>query len=246
MLLDDPDANSWIPKVDAEWSGAIPATLILKGDKQKFYEKEITVPEGYQIANIHWYGSWRGDVDLPKIIPKKWLKNHATNPGFRSCIIKFAARGSGNLIDQVGARITVKNLRVSYIPEKVNYSERLKMKFLTPRKPSDNNFTPIKRGKMTQSEYSHKVVYKSKHNNFEVYQADVIDHSIIGWQLIGKITPTDQFSKKFRSQFVYLRVVKEGGRVDYFNDIKYQQNLDLTNISKDGATVYEFNLGEQR
>ena len=42
VLLDDPDANSWIPKVDAEWSGAIPATLILKGDKQKFYEKSFT------------------------------------------------------------------------------------------------------------------------------------------------------------------------------------------------------------
>ena len=42
VLLDDPDANAWIPKVNKDWSGAIPATLILKGDKQKFYEKSFT------------------------------------------------------------------------------------------------------------------------------------------------------------------------------------------------------------
>lgn len=42
VLLDDPDANNWIPKVDKEWSGAIPATLILKGEKQKFYEQSFT------------------------------------------------------------------------------------------------------------------------------------------------------------------------------------------------------------
>lgn len=42
VLLDDPDANNWIPKVDENWSGAIPATLILKKDKQKFYEKSFT------------------------------------------------------------------------------------------------------------------------------------------------------------------------------------------------------------
>ena len=28
VMLDDPDANSWINKVDPSWSGAIPATII--------------------------------------------------------------------------------------------------------------------------------------------------------------------------------------------------------------------------
>lgn len=39
IVLDDPDANSWIDKVSAEWSGAIPATLIRQSEKEAFYEK---------------------------------------------------------------------------------------------------------------------------------------------------------------------------------------------------------------
>lgn len=45
LLLDDPDANSWIPKVSEQWSGAIPATLFVKGNKQKFSEKSFTYTE---------------------------------------------------------------------------------------------------------------------------------------------------------------------------------------------------------
>lgn len=42
ILLDDPDQNSWIPKIDKNWSGAIPATLIFNADKRLFYEKSFT------------------------------------------------------------------------------------------------------------------------------------------------------------------------------------------------------------
>lgn len=36
ILLDDPDSNNWIPKVDAEWDGAIPVTLIFNKEKSTF------------------------------------------------------------------------------------------------------------------------------------------------------------------------------------------------------------------
>jgi len=45
VLLDDADANSWIPKVSPEWSGAIPATVIYRNDHRKFYEKTFTFQE---------------------------------------------------------------------------------------------------------------------------------------------------------------------------------------------------------
>ncbi len=45
VLLRDPDQNTWLPKVDPSWSGAIPATVIYKGDKRKFYEKSFTYEE---------------------------------------------------------------------------------------------------------------------------------------------------------------------------------------------------------
>jgi thiol-disulfide isomerase/thioredoxin len=45
ILLDDNDANGWIPRVSKEWSGAIPATLIVKNGTIKFYERSFTFEE---------------------------------------------------------------------------------------------------------------------------------------------------------------------------------------------------------
>ncbi|MDP2686053.1 MAG: TlpA disulfide reductase family protein [Aequorivita sp.] len=45
VLLDDADANSWIPKVSPQWTGAIPATIIYKKDNRKFYEQSFTFEE---------------------------------------------------------------------------------------------------------------------------------------------------------------------------------------------------------
>ena len=45
VLLNDPDANSWIEKIDKDWSGAIPATLIINKNKRKFYEQSFEYEE---------------------------------------------------------------------------------------------------------------------------------------------------------------------------------------------------------
>lgn len=45
IMLHEPDGNSWIPKIDPNWSGAIPATIIYKNDKVKFYEQSFTFEE---------------------------------------------------------------------------------------------------------------------------------------------------------------------------------------------------------
>lgn len=45
VLLNDPDANAWIEKVDKAWSGAIPATIIYKKQDRKFYERSFTYEE---------------------------------------------------------------------------------------------------------------------------------------------------------------------------------------------------------
>jgi thiol-disulfide isomerase/thioredoxin len=41
ILLDDPDANTWIDKIDPNWSGAIPFTIIFNKDKRLFYERSF-------------------------------------------------------------------------------------------------------------------------------------------------------------------------------------------------------------
>ena len=39
VLLTDKDYNTWLPMVDKDWSGSIPATLIIKNGKSVFVEK---------------------------------------------------------------------------------------------------------------------------------------------------------------------------------------------------------------
>ena len=38
VILDDPKQNEWIPKVDKEWGGGIPVTLIYNKEKRRFFE----------------------------------------------------------------------------------------------------------------------------------------------------------------------------------------------------------------
>ena len=43
--LNDTDQNRWIPAINEDWSGALPATIIYKGDKRQFYERSFTKEE---------------------------------------------------------------------------------------------------------------------------------------------------------------------------------------------------------
>ena len=45
------DYNKWIPIVDENWSGALPATLIFKGKERKFFEQEFTRQELFSEVN---------------------------------------------------------------------------------------------------------------------------------------------------------------------------------------------------
>ena len=45
IALNDPNGNSWIPKISEDWSGSIPATLIFNKNKRKFYEKSFSYDE---------------------------------------------------------------------------------------------------------------------------------------------------------------------------------------------------------
>lgn len=51
VLLDDPNSNRWIPLVDKNWTGAIPATLIYTKNKRKFIPNELTFSELDSIVN---------------------------------------------------------------------------------------------------------------------------------------------------------------------------------------------------
>lgn len=45
VILDDPKMNEWIPKIDANWEGGIPATLIYNKEKRIFYSHGFTYEE---------------------------------------------------------------------------------------------------------------------------------------------------------------------------------------------------------
>ena len=46
------DYNSWIPEVERNWSGAIPATLIYREDHRSFIGRELSRDELFQAAKI--------------------------------------------------------------------------------------------------------------------------------------------------------------------------------------------------
>lgn len=57
VLLSDKDYNAWLDKIDASWSGAIPATLMLNGKRKLFAEREFesfTELNDYVNAFIHY------------------------------------------------------------------------------------------------------------------------------------------------------------------------------------------------
>ena len=45
IVLDDPDMNAWIPKIDSQWDGAIPVMLIYNASKRAFYNRSFTYNE---------------------------------------------------------------------------------------------------------------------------------------------------------------------------------------------------------
>ena len=45
LVLDDADMNTWIPKVNEDWDGAIPVTIIYNKDRRQFYNSMFTYSE---------------------------------------------------------------------------------------------------------------------------------------------------------------------------------------------------------
>ena len=50
LVLNDPDANKWIDRVDPSWSGAIPATLIYDRNSRLFHKGTYSYDELKQIV----------------------------------------------------------------------------------------------------------------------------------------------------------------------------------------------------
>ena len=55
LVLNDPDGNKWIDKVDPQWSGAIPATLIYNKRSRDFHEGSYTYKELKSIVEQKGY-----------------------------------------------------------------------------------------------------------------------------------------------------------------------------------------------
>ena len=51
FVMDDPDYNSWINKVDTTWSGALPATYLYSKNSKEFYEGSFNENELEGIIN---------------------------------------------------------------------------------------------------------------------------------------------------------------------------------------------------
>ncbi|MFB9052505.1 TlpA family protein disulfide reductase [Formosa undariae] len=52
VLLDDPDSNTWIDKINPNWSGSIPFTILFNNDKRSFHERDFESLEDLE-TEIH-------------------------------------------------------------------------------------------------------------------------------------------------------------------------------------------------
>ncbi len=52
ILLDDPNSNEWIDKVNPNWSGAIPATLVYSKNSREFYEQPFNFEQLDSIVKL--------------------------------------------------------------------------------------------------------------------------------------------------------------------------------------------------
>jgi len=50
--LEDTETKKWVDKVSPLWSGSIPATVIIRGNKREFYEKSLTFEELHNIVRL--------------------------------------------------------------------------------------------------------------------------------------------------------------------------------------------------
>lgn len=55
VLLDDPNSNAWIDKVDSSWTGSIPATLIYNKNSREFFEAPLYYNELDSIVKLKIY-----------------------------------------------------------------------------------------------------------------------------------------------------------------------------------------------
>ncbi|MBN2611161.1 MAG: TlpA family protein disulfide reductase [Bacteroidales bacterium] len=53
VLLDDVNSNYWIPRVDTEWNGNIPATLIYNKNYREFFPQLLTYDDLDSILNLN-------------------------------------------------------------------------------------------------------------------------------------------------------------------------------------------------
>lgn len=54
VLLNEPDPNVWIDKIEPSWSGSLPATIILNGKSKKrmFFERQLTKEELFSTIQL--------------------------------------------------------------------------------------------------------------------------------------------------------------------------------------------------
>jgi hypothetical protein len=53
VILDDTDGNKWIPRVNDEWTGGIPATLIYGSGYRYFFQEMLSYEQLNEIVTKH-------------------------------------------------------------------------------------------------------------------------------------------------------------------------------------------------
>lgn len=86
--------------------------------------QKLTVPAGWQICRaIYRVSNRRGDTRLI-LKPGDWTSSNFGKTGFRSYHMTFRADGSGAIFDRVGANLTINDVSLDAISDRLTWQER--------------------------------------------------------------------------------------------------------------------------
>ena len=86
----------------------------------------LDAPAGTQVCNVFYSVTYEGGYDTEiRTTPGSWYENDPESPDrFRRVEIYMRAGGSRNVLDRVGARITLSDVGITVIPASASNSER--------------------------------------------------------------------------------------------------------------------------
>lgn len=208
-------------------------------------DEDLILPARWQACScLYNVTSQRGNADSPVVTPIQWYEGDSEYPNrFRGYRIKLRSSGNNELLNRVGANISLSNVRIIAIPSDFTNEDRYKLGCDMPIYPAikpnkTSTKVDIEPAKTIKAEY----IYSSKKCSYNVYTAKGGGTiSCDSWSLVGEVTPIKSVKIPIQQgENILIRVMKKNSGVCKTSKIKREDNVFLKpNSTKSSIIKYE-------